>query len=405
MLALIGIGVGYGVGYLFKETAPAKTESAIPAPAAGPPLLPENATQAPGTSVRPYEEALPANVIENGSELPPEGREITVTRREDAREKAREQAREQAREKAREKAPAPADSKPAAKTADRAGPPPKSAAGAEVAARPAAPPATTEPPPASTPQAPPAVVQRDTGDLPAWRRHAVQVALAEGRPKIAIVIDDLGIDKPRTARTIRLRGPLTLSFLTYASGLGEQTRAARAAGHELLMHIPMEPGSPDVDPGPNVLLTGVPRDELLASLRWNLDQFQGYVGVNNHMGSRFTADLPGMVVVMEEMRKRELLFLDSITAGRSVGRQAARRVGVPFAVRNVFLDDKDDVRGISQRLAEVERLAKKTGVAVAIGHPRESTLRALGPWLDGIETKGFQLVPVSAVIRIRARRG
>ena len=219
------------------------------------------------------------------------------------------------------------------------------------------------------------------------------------KPKIVIVIDDLGIDKPRTARTISLPGPLTLSFLTYASDLDKQTRAARDAGHELWMHIPMEPGSPDVDPGPNVLLTGIPKPELQASIKWNLEQFSGYVGINNHMGSRFTADLPGLKTVMEELKRRDLLFLDSVTSGKSVAGKAARETGVPFARRNVFLDHQDDKVGIERRLAEVERLALRKGIAIAIGHPRERTLTVLGPWLKGLEAKGFRLVPLSAAIK------
>ncbi|MDA1022914.1 MAG: divergent polysaccharide deacetylase family protein, partial [Proteobacteria bacterium] len=218
-------------------------------------------------------------------------------------------------------------------------------------------------------------------------------------PKIVIVIDDLGIDKSRTARTIQLPGPLTLSFMTYATELSSQTEAARKAGHELWMHIPMEPGSTDVDPGPNVLLTGIPEAELLNSLNWNLDQFSGYVGVNNHMGSRFTADRAGMNIIMKALKKRGLFFLDSITTGKTVGRKAARKYGVPFAGRNIFLDHQDDLQSIEKRLREVEKLARKNGTAIAIGHPREATLKALGAWLKEIEAKGFRLVTLSSVIK------
>ena len=224
-------------------------------------------------------------------------------------------------------------------------------------------------------------------------------AVSKPMPKIAIVIDDLGIDISRTARTIKLKGPLTLSFMTYASGLPKQTKAARNAGHELWMHIPMEPGSPDIDPGPNVLLTGLPKEELRASIQWNLNQFSGHVGINNHMGSRFTANLEGIRLVMEELKKRDLMFLDSITSGRSVAQRAAREAGVPFIGRNIFIDHLDETPEIIKRLAEVERLARKSGYAVAIGHPREKTLRVIGPWLDTIESKDFRLVPLSALIK------
>jgi polysaccharide deacetylase 2 family uncharacterized protein YibQ len=366
-LALIGIAAGYGIGYLTNRPPPAEqragpvAESAVAnvaaapivAPAATPaaspsrPLLPENGKPEQGSPVRAYEEALPANIVEPHP-------------------------------------PASADAPPPAVEAPAAAPPQQVAA---------------------LPKAPDRAEPAAGANLPAWQKFAVAVPDAAGRPRIAIVIDDLGVDKARTARTIRLRGPLTLSFLTYAGGLKELTAAAKAAGHELMMHIPMEPGSAEVDAGPNVLLTGIPRDELVASVKWNLSQFEGYVGVNNHMGSRFTADLAGMLVVMEELKKRNLLFLDSVTAINSLAGKAAKQVGVPFTRRNVFLDHDDNVAAIKKQLAEVEQLARRSGSAVAIGHPREATLQALIPWLDEIEGRGFQLVPVSALIRQPAPRG
>lgn len=329
-LAVAGIAIGYGVGYLTKsDPQPATSESV--ARAMLPPLLPEDVQPQQGKPVRAYEEALPKDIIE------------------------------------------PTETRPAVKvlkgTAEKSEQPPNPES------------------PLDSASLPPAVPAQDK------------------KARIAIVIDDLGIDKPRTARALRLPGPLTMSFLTYAMDLDEQTRAAREAGHELLLHIPMEPGSQDVDPGPNVLLTGIPPQELLTSLEWNLDQFTGYVGVNNHMGSRFTADMAGMVAVMEELKKRNLFFLDSMTAGNSVARKAARKVDVPFAGRNVFLDHADDVAGISKRLAEVERLAKRTGQAIAIGHPREVTLKALVPWLKDIEKRGFKLVPLSSMVKPRRSPG
>jgi len=388
-LALVGIAAGYGIGYLTNRQAPPPAnQRAEPvaenpaakvgaAPAAAPtiaptaspsrPLLPENGKPAQGSPVRAYEEALPMNIVESHP--------ATTT-----------------------DVAAPAAKGPAAAPTAPEDPPQPT----PTAPEPQAPPPQQM---AAVPKAPDTATSAAVGNRPAWQKFAVAVPAAGGRPRIAIVIDDLGVDKARTARTIRLRPPLTLSFLTYASGLKELTAAARSAGHELMMHIPMEPGSAEVDPGPNVLLTGIPRAELVASLKWNLDQFDGYVGVNNHMGSRFTADLAGMLVVMEEIKKRNLLFLDSITAFNSAAGKAASQVGVPFARRNVFLDHDDNVTAIKKQLAEVERLARRTGSAVAIGHPREATLQALIPWLEEIEGKGFQLVPVSALIRPPAPRG
>jgi len=235
--------------------------------------------------------------------------------------------------------------------------------------------------------------------LPPWRHFALAVPEARGRPRIAIVIDDMGIDKKRSARVIALPAPLTLSFLTYATKLKRQTEAARAAGHELLLHIPMEPKGRNVDPGPNVLLGTLPAEELRRRLAWGFDRFGSYVGVNNHMGSKFTGNWAAMTVVMEEVKRRGLLFLDSRTASNTVGSALARRMGVPFADRNVFLDNRNNSAEVRARLAEVEALARRKGTAIAIGHPREATLEALGRWLEEARRRGIQFVPLSAVTR------
>ncbi len=260
-------------------------------------------------------------------------------------------------------------------------------------AAPPAPPA----PAASAPPAPAPAVE-DTGAAPPWRRFAVAAAVPDDRPVVAVVIDDMGIDRRRTARAIALAGPLTLSFLTYAADLPAQTAAARGAGHELLVHVAMEPGNAALDPGPNVLLTAHDADELRRRLRWGLERFAAYVGVNNHMGSKFTADAEAMAVVMEELGRRGLLFLDSRTTAATVGATLAAEKGVPFAERNIFLDNVNAVDAVNARLAELERLARRQGFAVAIGHPRDATLEALAAWLPGLEAKGLVLVPLSAVV-------
>jgi len=238
----------------------------------------------------------------------------------------------------------------------------------------------------------------DSLPLPPWRRYAVAFPEAGGRPMVVIVIDDLGMDRKRTARAIGMKGPLTLSFLPYAEDLNAQTAVARAGGHELLMHVGMEPIDESVDPGPNVLLAGLNSEEIRRLLEKNLERFEGYVGINNHMGSKFTADVSGMAVVMEILKLRGLLFLDSRTTGRSVGVELARKMGVPVAERNIFLDNVNDSVAISARLQELEQLARRRGYAVAIGHPRDATLDALEGWLQNLEDRGLALVPLSAIV-------
>ena len=352
-LALVGLAIGYGLGFVFKPaTAPPAVKSRYAPPVKGqsPPLaqlstenkaklapkaptlpipnvvLPENALPQGEGPVRAYEEALPKEVV------------VTVER----------------------------------------------------LGVPKALPAT----PVELAAVPPATVKAPK----TWHKYAIPVA-PDGRPMIAIVFDDLGIDKSRTRRAIALPGPMSMSFLTYAKRAAEQIGAAREAGHEIWMHVPMEPSSRSIDPGPKVLLREASPEELASSLEWSLDRFEGYVGINNHMGSRFTTYLPGMEVLMAELNRRGLAFLDSVTSGRSMGRKAAVAAGVDFAIRNIFIDHQNDVAMINQQLAKIEALARKQGYAIAIGHPREKTLQAITPWLKGLEEKGFQLVPVSTLLQ------
>ncbi len=232
-----------------------------------------------------------------------------------------------------------------------------------------------------------------------WRKFAVKAPAATGKARIVLVIDDMGIDVKRTATVVAFPGPLTLSYLAYSDGLRKQTQLATAAGHELLLHISMEPGSKTIDPGPHVLKTDHSVGEIQKRLLWGFSRFRFFVGINNHMGSKFTEYSKGMTVVMRELKKRGLLYLDSRTTGSTVGPGLARRFGVPYAERNIFLDHVNDVGAVKARLGEVERLARRRGLAIAIGHPRRATLRALKDWLPGLANKGFVLVPLSSVVK------
>jgi uncharacterized protein len=222
---------------------------------------------------------------------------------------------------------------------------------------------------------------------------------------IAIVLDDLGIDKRRSGRAIDLPAPLTLAFLAYANELPEQTGRARSRGHELLVHLPMQPHGHDADPGPNVLDMELGLEEVARRVDWSLKQFDGFVGVNNHMGSLFTENADGMRIVAEAMRNNGLLFLDSVTTPKSVGEQVARSLGVPATKRDVFLDNTDTAAEVELRLAQTERLARTTGTAIAIGHPRDATLNVLEAWIPKAKADGFVLVPLTAVLQARTGSG
>lgn len=237
----------------------------------------------------------------------------------------------------------------------------------------------------------------DSVGNPPWKRYAVLAPPSNGRPIIALIIDDVGLSRDRVQDLVDLPELLTLAYLPYAPRIQEKVEMARARGHEVMLHLPMQPTDSHTDPGPDALLVGLSDEEIRRRTHKNLDSFDGYVGVNNHMGSRFTADGRLMAIVMDIMAKRGLLFLDSKTTPLSTGYKLAVQRGMPSAKRDIFIDNVIDEAAILAQLAKVEKIANKKGVAIAIGHPHKQTLSALKKWLPAAAKRGFIFLPVSAV--------
>ena len=240
---------------------------------------------------------------------------------------------------------------------------------------------------------------------PRWLANAAVAPAIKGRPMIAIVIDDLGLSQARARRTIALPGPITLAFLPYGHNLKKLAKEGRAAGHELIIHINMEPKDHDVDPGPKALLTALDPAEIRSRLLWALDQFDGYIGVSNHMGSRFTEWPEGMEVVVQTLKRRGLLYFDSVTSTKSVGPALARAHGTAYASRDVFLDHDRNAKAVARQLVQTERIARRRGYAIAIGHPYDVTFEVLQKWLPDAAARGFVMVPLSAIVRRRLGEG
>ena len=280
----------------------------------------------------------------------------------------------------------------------------------EPEALPLAIPSEPDAPPAAAPAPPPAPAPIEEKQVasaalvgkPAWLTNALPSTA--NKPMIAVIIDDMGLDRRRSAQIVALPGPLTISFMTYAGNATKQVQDARAHGHEIMMHMPMQPHSASFDAGPDVLMEQLPPEELRRRVVADLDRFSGYVGVNNHMGSRFTEFAPGMRIVMEELHKRGLLFVDSMTTSKSVGPATAKSVGVPEVSRDIFLDDVDNKEAVERQLAKLETMARQHGSAIAIGHPHDNTIAALTEWLPGLAGKGLTLVPVTAVVKSRLEK-
>lgn len=257
-------------------------------------------------------------------------------------------------------------------------------------------PAATSPPATG---APPAVAPAGP---PAWRRHAVAAPPDEGKPTLALVIDEMGVNVAQSARAITLPGPLTLAWLPYAPHLGELAAAGAAHGDETMLNMPME-GLGRADPGPDALRTWLPPATNLKALRAALDAVPDVVGLDPHEGSVATLSVPLMDLVMDELKARGLAFLDGRTIPRDVALDRAEAAGIPAAARDLCIDTDPNPAAIRARLADGEEIARRAGHAILIARARPATLDVLEQYLPTVAGRGFVLWPFSATIAAETR--
>lgn len=219
-------------------------------------------------------------------------------------------------------------------------------------------------------------------------------------PQIAIIIDDIGYDKALALALFSVSPDITFSVLPFSPHGRTIARRLGARGAELMLHLPMEPAQyPKVNPGPGALLSSMPPDVLLDQLRKDLDAVPGVVGVNNHMGSKLTADADKMNQIFTVLKQKNLFFIDSRTSAQSKGEAAARLFMIRFSHRDVFLDNFQNVDYITGQLRKLIRAARKHGAAIGIGHPYPATLEALRGELPKLSGK-VELVPASRLVAI-----
>lgn len=236
-----------------------------------------------------------------------------------------------------------------------------------------------------------------------WQVYARPFPATDKRPRIAIVMSDLGLSGVTTGNALAKLPPgITLAFLPYAERLDDWVERARTKGHEVMLSVPMEPlNYPRDDPGPNALLTMLGPDRNVERLEWSLGKAVGYVGITSTTGSKFTANPAAMQPVIDVLKARGLLLVDSRVNPKSVAGPLANLAGVPRALGDRVID-RDLSRGaIDDQLRELEELAKTNGAAVGFASPYPTTIERLNLWLTSLADRGIALAPVSAVVNIQ----
>lgn len=236
--------------------------------------------------------------------------------------------------------------------------------------------------------------------LQPWKAYSRPFNENDPRPRIAIIITNLGLSTSATEAAIQdLPGEVTLAFQPFASKLEEWIPLARVAGHEVMLAVPMEPTNfPDSDPGPKTLLTSLTHADNLDRLDWALSRFTGYVGVMNHLGGRFSTSEESLVPILTAVRNRGLLFVDTKPTNNSLATQVAETLQMVHAFNDRFIDDEPNRWSIDARLQELERIARRVGFAVGVGQAYPVTLERLRSWATTLPTRGLALAPITAVV-------
>ncbi|MHB8788571.1 MAG: divergent polysaccharide deacetylase family protein [Desulfobulbaceae bacterium] len=217
-------------------------------------------------------------------------------------------------------------------------------------------------------------------------------------PRVAIIIDDMGYHRQLGADLLALKMNLTFSFLPHAPFSREQGEQAWRQGRDILVHMPMEPLDPAWDPGPGTLYLADPVEQLSLKVAQNLASVPHAVGINNHMGSRFTEDEAAMQRFFKLLAGQNLLFVDSLTSSESVAMATARAMGFKSARRHVFLDNVQTQEEICRQLERLIREASTRGWAIGIGHPNEATLAALTRCREMLQSQ-VRLVGIRELVR------
>ncbi len=245
----------------------------------------------------------------------------------------------------------------------------------------------------------PRIAEDGTRPADAFAQPVMAMADRPNAPRIAIVVTGLGISALGTNDALtKLPAPVTFGFAPYGADLDRLAARARDGGHELLLQVPMEPFDyPDNDPGPQTLLTSLNPTQNVERLHWLMSRLQGYVGIANYMGGRFTASEPALAPVLREAAKRGLIYVEDGSSPRSLAGQIAGANNLSYAKADLTIDAVPTAGEIDRALARLEKTARERGFAVGIATALPASIERIAIWAKATEGRDILLVPISAV--------
>jgi uncharacterized protein len=226
--------------------------------------------------------------------------------------------------------------------------------------------------------------------------------ISQARKRVAILIDDIGYDLSPLYELLKIDASLTFAILPHYAHSVDAANILHRAKREILLHLPMEPHTfPDENPGMGALLMSMSDRQIEEEVDKDLDAIPYLSGVNNHMGSKFMEDEAKLGIVFRELKKRNLFFVDSRTTPLSKGPEIARKLGLRFVSRKIFIDNDHDYRTIFRNLTTQigGESSRKSEAVVMIGHPHLKTIQALKEAIPVLKARGIDVVSVSALVQ------
>jgi len=221
-------------------------------------------------------------------------------------------------------------------------------------------------------------------------------------PSIALIIDDIGYSLSRARQFLELEIPLTYSVLPKLPNSYYLSCEINRSGHEIMLHQPMEPYNSSLDPGPGALYAGDGQERIMRVIEENISEIPFAAGINNHMGSKFTALPDKMNHALRIVKEKKMFFVDSLTSNHSKGFATAKSLNMAAAHRNIFLDNVVEESAVLYQLLKLAEIAHEQGSAVGIGHPFAETASAIKTFCGRFNGSGLSLVHISEVIKLKA---
>ncbi|MDO8535874.1 MAG: divergent polysaccharide deacetylase family protein [Candidatus Omnitrophota bacterium] len=233
----------------------------------------------------------------------------------------------------------------------------------------------------------------------AKKRKFTAIQKKYSNPRVAIVIDDFGYNINNLERILAVKRAVTFSVLPNLPYSKRIAQAASSKGYEVILHLPLESKDAAAPAETGTIRTDMNEKDVLTLLNKDIASVPGLKGVSNHQGSKATEDKRSMSIILSDLKKRSLYFFDSLVTDKSICREVATQARVPYAKRDIFLDNENSPEYIEKQILSLRKAAFKNGSVIAVCHDRKNTITVLNKMMPELAEEGIRFVYLSEMVK------